>query len=89
MSHIPNAAIPHAGPQPETQAETARGSESRFGQLAEKVREHPLADKVREHPKTAAAAAGVVAAGLVAAAAIPAIRGRSRDSKSGSGRKKG
>lgn len=69
MSHIPNTAMPHAGPQVDSETEDqGSGSESRFGQLAEKV---------REHPKTAAAV-GVAAVGLAAAAAIPAIRGRGR-----------
>lgn len=78
MSHIPNAAMPHAAPQTDTETD-ARGSasESRFGQLA---------GKVREHPKTAAAV-GVAAVGLAAAAAIPALRGRGRaGGKSGGGK---
>ena len=76
MSHIPNAAMPHAAPQSDTETGAqGSGSESRFGQLAEKV---------REHPKTAAAV-GVAAVGLAAAAAIPAIRGRGRG-KSGRGK---
>lgn len=79
MSHIPNAAMPHAGPLPETEGEDqGSGSESRIGQLAEKV---------REYPKTAAAV-GVAAVGLAAAAAIPAIRGRGRDGGRSGGRSK-
>jgi hypothetical protein len=75
MSHIPNAAMPHAGPQPEAESP---GAESRLGQLAEKV---------KEYPKTAAVA-GAAVVGLAAAAAIPAIRGRGRgEGKSGSRRK--
>ncbi|MGZ8310737.1 MAG: hypothetical protein ACXWU1_00740 [Allosphingosinicella sp.] len=65
MSHIPTSAMPHAGPQ--VAEETAESS--RFGRVAEIV---------REHPKTAVAAGAAFAAGLVAAAAIPAIRSRSR-----------
>lgn len=77
MSHIPNAAMPHAGPTSETGAEEEAGS-SRIGQLAEKV---------REYPKTAAAV-GVAAVGLAAAVAIPAIRGRGGD-RSGGGKSRG
>ena len=70
MSHIPNAAMPHAEAAPKTSTTDGSGaSESRFSQIA---------DKVREHPKTAAAAGAAVAAGLVAAAAIPAMRVRGR-----------
>lgn len=78
MSHIPNAAMPHAAPAADNETEVqSPGGESRFGQLAEKV---------REHPKTAAAV-GVAAVGLAAAAAIPAIRGRGRGGgKSGGGK---
>ena len=76
MSHIPNSAMPHAGPQPETEEGT--GAESRLGQLAEKV---------REYPKTAAVA-GAAVVGLAAAAAIPAIRGRGRSEEKGSRKKK-
>jgi hypothetical protein len=77
MSHIPNSAIPHAGPTAET--ETPEGSESRFGQLAEKV---------REYPKTSAAVAGAAMVGLAAAAAIPALRARGRSEAKGSAKKK-
>ena len=77
MSHIPTSAMPHAGPQPGTDTQDA-GSESRFGQLAEKV---------REYPKTAAVA-GAAVVGLAAAAAIPASRARGRsESKSRSNKK--
>lgn len=78
MSRIPNSAMPHATASPESETgNAAQGSESRFGQLTEMV---------REHPKTAVAAgAAVAAAGIVAAAAIRS-RGGS-DSKGSSGRK--
>ena len=72
MSHVPNSAIPHAGPPPQTET-PGSGPESRFGQLAEKV---------REYPKTAAVA-GVAVVGLAAAAAIPALRARSRSESKG------
>ena len=74
MSHIPSSAMPHAEAAPETKTTDAAAAGSRFGQLA---------DKVREHPKTAAAAGAAVAAGLVAAAAIPALRGRGRGAGGG------
>lgn len=77
MSHIPNAAMPHAGPQPETETPESFGAESRLGQLAEKV---------KEYPKTAAVA-GAAVVGLAAAAAIPAIRGRGRSEEKGSKKK--
>jgi hypothetical protein len=67
MSHIPNSAMPHAGPQ----ADEEEAGPNRLGRVAEIV---------REHPKTAVAAGAAVAAGLAAAAAIPAIRARSRAS---------
>ena len=79
MSHIPNAAMPHAGPQPETDSQDSGGAESRLGQIAEKV---------REYPKTAAVA-GAAVVGLAAAAAIPAIRGRGRNESKGGSKKKG
>ena len=78
MSHIPNAAMPHAGLQPETDTPETVGGESRLGQLA---------DKVREYPKTAAVA-GAAVVGLAAAAAIPAIRGRGRSETKGGSKKK-
>ena len=83
MSHIPNSAMPHAGPQPETETGEI-GTDSRFPRLAEYG--SGLVDKVKEHPKTAAVA-GAAVVGLAAAAAYPAFRGRSR-SKGGSRNKK-
>lgn len=73
MSHIPNSAMPHATDPSATEEGDAGGG--RLGRLA---------DKVKEHPKTAAAV-GVAAVGLAAAAAIPAIRGRGRGGGSKSG----
>ena len=80
MSHIPNSPMPHAGAQA-ANGEPASPSQpaSRFGQIA---------DKVKEHPKTAAAAGAAVAVGIAAAAAIPALRARSRSARSGSGKSK-
>ena len=80
MSHIPNAAMPHAGPQ--TDNEPAQGDTTTTSRLSE-IRSG-VAEMVREHPKTAMAAGAAVAAGIVAAAAIPAIRARGRtETKSG------
>ena len=78
MSHIPNSAMPHAGPPPQTETRSS-GSASRFGQLA---------DKVREYPRTAAVA-GAAVVGLAAAAAIPALRARGRSESGSRSRKKG
>ena len=74
MSHIPNSAMPHAGPSAETSGRLngEATAEGRFGALREKA---------RDYPKTAVAAGAAVAAGLVAAAAIPAIRSRKRGSE--------
>ena len=75
MSHIPNNAMPHAGPQTEETGQSrdqeSAGSASAFTQIA---------DKAREYPKTAIAAGAAVAAGVVAAAAVGI---RSRSGKSG------
>ena len=65
MSHIPNQVMPHAGPQVREELD-GPGRFARLGEL------------VREHPRTAFAAGAAVAAGLVAAAAIPAVRARGR-----------
>jgi len=69
MSNIPNSAIPHAGPaaETETEAETGRSFSERVAGLAELA---------RDNPKTAIAAGAAVAAGVVAAAAIPFARRR-------------
>lgn len=69
MSHIPNSAMPHAGPQTENASEDV--SESRLGRLAQLA---------RENPKTMAAAGAAVVAG-VAAAAATAIRSRGQSGK--------
>ena len=70
MSHIPNAAMPHAGPQAETDEQG--GAAGRFAGIRTGV-----TDMVRDHPRAAAVAAGAAVVGLAAAAAIPAIRSRS------------
>ena len=85
MSHIPNNAIPHAGPQPETETGEI-GTDSRFPRLAEYG--SGLVDKAKEYPKTTAAVAGAAVVGLAAAAAYPAIRGRGRGQAKTRSRKK-
>ena len=87
MSHIPNSAMPHAGPsEGEAQQDQAGNATltERAGKLAEQA-----ADYARENPKTAIAAGAALAAGAIAAAAIPLVRGRSGSGGSkGGGRKK-
>jgi len=86
MSHIPNSAMPHATAESEQdQGGTATLTE-RAGKLGQQA-----ADYARENPKTAIAAGAALAAGAIAAAAIPLVRGRSGSGgskKSGGGRKK-
>jgi hypothetical protein len=72
MSSIPNSAMPHAGPTSEAQDEQQSGGFS-FSESAGRV-----AELVRENPRTAAAA-GVAIVGAVAAAAIPLVRGRGKE----------
>ena len=86
MSHIPNSAMPHAGPHPETGV-IGQDTDSRFGSLAELG--SGIAEKVREYPKTAAVAGAAVVGLAAAAAAIPAIRSRRGRTRSGSRRKSG
>ena len=74
MSHIPNSAMPHAGPA-EGEAQQDQGGATlteRAGKFAGQA-----ADSARENPKTAIAAGAALAAGALAAAAIPLVRGRS------------
>ena len=79
MSHIPNSAMPHAAPaQNEGQESGGKG-----GSL--KSRAGKIAGKAKENPKTAIAAGAAVVAGVLAAAAIPLVRGRA---KAGEGSKK-
>lgn len=79
MSHIPNAAIPHASADEETPEAPAASetTSAKAAKLAEKAR-----DTVRGHPKTAIAAGAAVVAGAVAAAAIPLVKGRRSPGKS-------
>lgn len=84
MSHIPNSAMPHAGTT-EPQQEQGATLTERAGKIASQA-----ADYARENPKTAIAAGAALAAGAIAAAAIPLVRGRSGSGgvKDGGGRKK-
>ncbi len=77
MSHIPNSAMPHAGPTSETSNEQEGGST--LSGLAGNI-----AEKVRENPKTAIAAGAVLA---VAAAAIPLVGRRGKESGSDTSKK--
>jgi hypothetical protein len=84
MSHIPNSAMPHAGPVAEAETDTnteASGTASRlFTQFT---------DTIREHPKTAIAAGAAVAAGVAGVAAATVIgRGRATTGKSAGKAKK-
>lgn len=74
MSNIPSSAMPHAKAAEEPQQEQGGGATltERAGKLAEQA-----GDYARENPKTAIAAGAALAAGVIAAAAIPLVRGRS------------
>ena len=83
MSNIPSSAMPHAKASEESQQDqggTGPTISERAGKLAEQA-----GDYARENPKTAIAAGAALAAGVIAAAAIPLVRGRSG---SGGGAKK-
>lgn len=86
MSNIPSSAMPHAkaseGSEQESQQDQAGGPT--ISERAGKLREQ-AGDYARENPKTAIAAGAALAAGVIAAAAIPLVRGRSG---SGGGAKK-
>ncbi len=67
MSHIPNSAMPHAGPTTTADDETPRTASRLFSQFT---------DTVRDHPKTAIAAGAAVAAGVAGVAAATALTRR-------------
>ena len=69
MSHIPNSAMPHAAPKSDDEAKDKTASRSKAGKLADKAR-----STAKENPKTAIAAGVAVAAGAIAAAAIPLVK---------------
>jgi hypothetical protein len=88
MSNIPSSAMPHAkaseGSESESQQEQGGGGPT-ITERAGKLREQAT-DYARENPKTAIAAGAALAAGVIAAAVVPLVRGRSgSDSGSGSG----
>ncbi|MDT9599173.1 hypothetical protein [Sphingosinicella rhizophila] len=82
MSHIPNSAMPHAGPNPATDDAETRAAEGKSTSAFFSDKAGKLADTAKAHPKTAVAAGAALVAGAIAAAAIPIARSRS---KSGSG----
>ncbi|HEX8126622.1 MAG TPA: hypothetical protein VF548_13675 [Allosphingosinicella sp.] len=86
MSNIPSSAMPHAkaseGSETESQQEQGGGGPT-ISERAGKLREQ-AGDYARENPKTAIAAGAALAAGVIAAAVVPLVRGR-KDSGSGSG----
>lgn len=79
MSHIPNSAMPHAAP---TQNEEEQGSGQGLSGMAS-----DMMDKVRNAPRGAVIAGAAVAAGALAVAAIPLVKGALADRKSGGGSK--
>lgn len=83
MSNIPSSAMPHAKATEEPQQDQGGSAtlSERAGKLAEQA-----GDYARENPKTAIAAGAALAAGVIAAAAIPLVRGRS---SSGAAKKSG
>lgn len=87
MSNIPSSAMPHAKASEESQQD--QGGSATLSERAGKIREQAT-DYARENPKTAIAAGAALAAGVIAAAAIPLVRGRSGSggTKSGGTRKK-
>jgi hypothetical protein len=78
MSNIPSSAMPHAkaseGSEQESQQE--QGGGPTIAERAGKLREQ-AGDYARENPKTAIAAGAALAAGVIAAAVVPLVRGRS------------
>lgn len=74
MSNIPSSAMPHAKAAEEPQQE--QGGGPTISERAGKLRED-AGDYARENPKTAIAAGAALAAGVIAAVAIPLVRGRS------------
>ena len=88
MSHIPNSAMPHAGPTetPQNSSGNRQASGEQESGLGLGARAGQIADYARENPKTAAAA-GVAIVGAIAAAAIPLVRGRKGEETASSGTK--
>ena len=96
MSNIPSSAMPHAKAsegsdsqqqnQQGQQEQQEQGGGASLSERAGKLREQ-AGDYARENPKTAIAAGAALAAGVIAAAVVPLVRGRSSgksgESKSG------
>ena len=93
MSNIPSSAMPHAKASEGSDSQQEQGGGGpTISERAGKIREQAT-DYARENPKTAIAAGAALAAGVIAAAAIPLVRGRSGSGtggakKSGGGAKK-
>jgi hypothetical protein len=92
MSNIPSSAMPHAKASEgsEQQSQQEQGGGPTISERAGKLRED-AGDYARENPKTTIAAGAALAAGVIAAVAIPLVRGRSGSGgakKSGGGAKK-
>jgi hypothetical protein len=77
MSHIPNSAMPHAGPTTTAEEDTAGTASRLFTQFT---------DTIREHPKTAIAAGAAVAAGVAGVAAATALTRRRSAPRSRTGK---
>jgi hypothetical protein len=83
MSHIPNSAMPHAGPTDSIQNDQKAETGQQGGGIGSSISDGAgkIADYARENPKTAAAAGAAIVAGI-AAAAIPLVRGRKSSTES-------
>ena len=76
MSNIPSSAMPHAKASETSESQQEKGGGASISKRAGKLAEQ-AGDYARENPKTAIAAGAALAAGVIAAAAIPLVRGRS------------
>jgi hypothetical protein len=87
MSNIPSSAMPHAKTTEnnEQESQEEQGGGPTISERAGKLRED-AGDYARENPKTAIAAGAALAAGVIAAVAIPLVRGR-KDSGTGGAKK--
>jgi hypothetical protein len=73
MSHVPNSAMPHAGPAADAEEEAAPTLSERASKLTGEARA-----LLRDNPRTAAAAGAALVAGAIAAVAIPKVRAARR-----------
>jgi hypothetical protein len=88
MSNIPSSAMPHAKASEDSDQNGQKdqgGGGPTISERAGKLREQ-AEDYARENPKTAIAAGAALAAGVIAAAVVPLVRGRS---ESGGSKKSG